>query len=60
MRQFQEAHGSILCRELIGCDVSTPEGYQAAADKRVFVTICPALVSQAAEIVAGLLESARS
>jgi C_GCAxxG_C_C family probable redox protein len=58
MRKFEEEHSSILCRELIGCDLSTPAGYQAAAEKRVFVTICPVLVSQAAEIVAGLLETA--
>lgn len=56
MRRFEEKHGTILCRELIGCDISTPAGNQAAAEKKVFTTICPALVREAAEIVQTLLE----
>jgi C_GCAxxG_C_C family probable redox protein len=56
MHRFEEKHGTILCRELIGCDISTPAGYQAATEKRVFVTICPTLVREAAEIVQALLE----
>jgi C_GCAxxG_C_C family probable redox protein len=56
MRQFEEKHGTILCRELIGCDISTPSGSQEAVDKKVFVTICPALVREAAEIVQSLLD----
>jgi C_GCAxxG_C_C family probable redox protein len=55
MRRFKEKHGTLLCRDLIGCDIRTPAGYQAAAEKRVFVTICPALVREAAEIVQSLL-----
>jgi len=58
MRRFEERHGTLLCRNLIDCDISTPAGYQAAADRKVFVTICPALVRDAAEIVEGLLEEA--
>lgn len=56
MRRFEAKHGTILCRELIGCDISTPDGSQEAADKKVFVTICPALVREAAEIAEALLE----
>jgi len=56
MRRFEEKHGTLLCRELIGCDIRTPAGYQAAAEKRVFVTICPALVREAAEITQALLD----
>ncbi len=56
MRRFEEKHGTLLCRELIGCDISTPAGYQAAAEKKVFTTICPALVRESAEIVESMLE----
>ncbi|MFX1411560.1 MAG: C-GCAxxG-C-C family protein, partial [Promethearchaeota archaeon] len=24
--RFQEIHGSIICKELLGCDINTPEG----------------------------------
>ena len=27
--QFRNRHGTILCRELIGCDLNTPEGQEA-------------------------------
>jgi C_GCAxxG_C_C family probable redox protein len=58
MRLFEEKHSTILCRGLIDCDLSTPAGYQAATDKRVFITICPVLVQDAVEIVQKLIEIA--
>jgi C_GCAxxG_C_C family probable redox protein len=57
LRLFQERHGSLLCRDLIGCDISTPSGHQQAAEKRVFVTICPGLVREAAQMAESLLET---
>lgn len=51
-RRFQELHGSILCKELIGHDLSTPEGLQNAREEGVFKTICPCLVKDAAKLVA--------
>ncbi len=56
LHRFQAAHGSLLCRELIGCDIGTPEGYQAATDKGVFKSVCPLLVRDAVEIADSLLE----
>ena len=56
MRLFEEKHNTVLCRDLIACDLSTPAGYQAATEKRVFTTICPVLVQDAVEIVQKLLE----
>jgi C_GCAxxG_C_C family probable redox protein len=55
MRRFEEKHSSVLCRDLIACDISTPAGYQSAAEKQVFTTICPVLVQDAVEIVQKLL-----
>ncbi len=49
--EFKSRHGSLLCRELIGCSIATAEGYEAAAEKGVFRTICPALVRDAVELV---------
>jgi C_GCAxxG_C_C family probable redox protein len=42
--QFRKNHGSLLCRELIGHDISTPEGLQAAKEHNVFTSICPNLI----------------
>jgi C_GCAxxG_C_C family probable redox protein len=58
LRQFEAAHGSLLCRDLIGCDLRTPAGNQQAAKRKVFVTICPDLVRSAARIAGSLLETA--
>lgn len=57
MRRFKGKHGSYLCRELIDCDVSTPEGWQKAKGTGKFTDVCPALVRDAAEIVQALLEA---
>jgi C_GCAxxG_C_C family probable redox protein len=48
---FKQRHGSIICRDLIGCDIGIPEGYQEAADKGLFVSICRPLVEDAAAIL---------
>jgi C_GCAxxG_C_C family probable redox protein len=58
MRLFEQKHTSLLCRDLIAFDISTPDGHQAAREKQVFTTICPLLVRDAAEIVQKLLETA--
>ena len=57
MRHFEEKHGSLLCRELIGCDISTPEGLQHAHESGVTKSVCPQLVHDAAEIVQAMLET---
>ena len=56
METFQKKHGSILCRELLGYDLSRPEGLQAAREGKVFATVCPALVSGAAEALTEMLK----
>ena len=56
--QFCARNGSILCRELIGCDISTPEGLAKARETDAFA-VCPKLVEHAVEIleqVEGVLE----
>jgi C_GCAxxG_C_C family probable redox protein len=56
IRRFKERHGTILCRELIGYDLSIPEELQKAREGRVFSTICPALVSETARLLAEMLK----
>jgi C_GCAxxG_C_C family probable redox protein len=55
IRRFQELHGTILCRELIGYDISTKEGLQAAREKKAFTGICPRLVEDATRLAAEFL-----
>jgi C_GCAxxG_C_C family probable redox protein len=55
MHRFKEKHGSILCHDLIDCDLSTPAGHQAAVEKGAFRNICPLLVKDAVEILQAML-----
>ncbi len=54
-RRFAARHGSTLCRDLLGCDISTPQGRQLAHDNGLFTTRCPQLVRTAAEILESML-----
>jgi C_GCAxxG_C_C family probable redox protein len=53
--RFKLRHGSIICQELLGCDISKPEGLNAARDQGLFKTICPRLVRDAAEMLEEIL-----
>lgn len=60
LARFRENHKTILCRELIGYDIHTPEGLQQARDNNVFHTICPRLVKDAVALVESMLEDQES
>lgn len=51
IHRFETRNGSIVCRELLGYDVSTPEGRQQARAR------CPQIVRDSAEILEALLAS---
>ncbi len=53
-KKFQERNGSIVCRELLGCDISTPEGMKQAQERNLFQTTCVKMVEAAAEILEGM------
>jgi len=55
MARFSEVHGTTECRDLTGCDLSTPEGYAAATEAGVFTRRCPEFVRTAAALVADVL-----
>lgn len=55
VKRFKSGNSSIVCRELLGCDLSTPDGLKTFADKKLRDTVCTKLVSDAAEIVGQLL-----
>ena len=49
--RFRSRNGSIVCKELLGCDISVPEEYELAKEKGLFTALCPKLVRDAAEII---------
>ncbi len=56
MDAFRERNRSLLCRELLGVDVGTPEGMKVVREKNLFATVCPKFVGDAAEIIEEILE----
>jgi len=48
---FSERNRHIICRDILGCDISTPEGRQKAIDEKLFATVCVDMVAGAAKIL---------
>jgi len=54
--RFEKRNGSSICRELLGCDISEPEGLRSAKENGLFTSVCPGLVRGAVEILEEMLE----
>ena len=54
--EFKKENGSYLCRDLLKCDISTPEGVQYARDNNLFKEFCPKMVASAAEIAEKIMD----
>ena len=53
--EFRSRHGSLICRELLGIDLGTPDGTHRAREAGLFRDLCPRLVEDAAEILERIL-----
>ncbi len=53
--RFRREHGSDVCRELLGVDIGTEAGREAATNAGLFRSRCPGFVRSAARIVATLM-----
>ena len=54
-KRFSEKNGSIVCRDLLGYDLTIPEDVKIIKEKNLFKTICPQMVADATEIVEQML-----
>lgn len=54
VRLFEEKHGTIICKDLLGADPGTPEGREKAVKDNLFRTLCPGFVRDAAQILADM------
>ncbi len=55
LNRFKEIRGTFICRELLGYNLDTEEGYKKAEEEKLFETLCPKLVQQSAEILESLI-----
>ena len=56
MRRFKEANESYKCNDLLGYDISTPEGAQKVREKGLFTEFCPKMVASAVDILEEIME----
>ena len=57
MSEFKKENGSFMCRELLGCDLSTAEGISTALEKKLFTEFCPKMVESATRITEDILNT---
>lgn len=50
LETFREENGSYICKELLGCDLATPEGKEYAMEHNLFTEFCPQMVASAVKI----------
>jgi C_GCAxxG_C_C family probable redox protein len=55
-KRFIKRHSSIVCRELLGCDISTVKGAAKAAKLDLHNKVCKRLVKDAVEILEKMLK----
>lgn len=54
-KKFFEKHPTCNCRELVGYDVSTPEGFKTAVETGRMMSFCPKLVKEVIEVLDEIL-----
>ena len=55
LEEFKKRQGSYICREILGCDISTDEGKNYARSNGLYGKYCPEMVRTAAEILTEML-----
>jgi C_GCAxxG_C_C family probable redox protein len=53
--RFTARHGEVKCRDLLGCDLGTPEGRKRVDEMKLHQTVCEGLVRDAAALLEELL-----
>jgi C_GCAxxG_C_C family probable redox protein len=53
--RFASLHGSLLCRELLGCDLNTEEGKAQFKERKLKDTKCVGYVRDACRLLEGML-----
>ena len=54
-RRFKEANGSIVCRDLLGYDLTKPDEMACIKEKGLFGNVCPKMITSAVKILEEIL-----
>lgn len=54
--QFRAKNGSLVCKDLLGCDISSPEGFETMKQKGLHQSVCTKLVRDACDLLDEILD----
>ena len=54
-KRFKERNGSIVCRDLLGYDLTKTEDSACIKEKNLFRTVCPEMIRSAVEVLEGVM-----
>lgn len=54
-KRFKEANGSIVCRDLLGYDLTKPKEMACIREQNLFADVCPKMIKSAVEILESIL-----
>ena len=54
-KRFKELNGSIVCRDLLGYDLTKPDDSACIKEKNLFRTVCPEMIRSAVEVLESVL-----
>ncbi len=57
LSEFENLNGSIKCKDLLGCDISTAKGLKTATDKKLFKTKCVKIVANSEKTLERILNN---
>lgn len=57
VREYTALHGSVNCTDLLGYDLSNPEAYAEAQEKRIAGQKCPKLVEDAVLVLEKIIKA---
>ncbi|MFA9379191.1 MAG: C-GCAxxG-C-C family protein [Lachnotalea sp.] len=55
--RFKEVQGDIVCKNLLGYDLSNPDEYKILDEKGLFMSECPKYIESAIEVLESMLSS---
>ena len=55
-KRFKELNGSIVCRDLLGYDLTKPDDMACIKEKNLFGDICPKMIRSAVELLESIID----
>ncbi|MBR6581791.1 MAG: C_GCAxxG_C_C family protein [Ruminococcus sp.] len=55
-KRFKELNGSIVCRDLLGYDLTNPDDMACIKEQNLFKTVCPKMIKSAVEVLESILD----